>query len=86
MKPDSSRKAMLAFRRVPLFYAGPILLSPSLNRVVVFLAGLVFWHLARPAELMVKNSPNVVGMILHAERPLDHFPYPSTGPQLVPIA
>ena len=47
---------------------------------------LVLWRLARPAKLIVENSPNVVGMILHAEHPLDHFPYPRTGPQLVAVA
>jgi len=86
MKPDSSRKAMLALRRVPLFYPRPILLSPSLDRFVVLLAGLLFRHLACPAELIVKNSPNVIGMVLYAKLPFDHLLYPTTGPQLVPVA
>jgi hypothetical protein len=77
---------MLAFRRAPFFYARPIFLPPSLHRSVVFLARLMFWRLAGPAELLVENPPNVVGMIFHAEYTFDYLGYPRTGPQVGAIA
>jgi len=81
MKPVSSRNAIKASLRVPLFYARPFLLPPASHFRVVSFAGLLFGHLTRPAP-PVQQRAHVVGMIMNAVFSLDQLGHAGAGPQI----
>ncbi len=74
---------MLAYGGPP-FYPGPIPLPPPLHRLFVPFPGLVFRHLAGPAEVP-KQGPHVVGVIADPELLLDHLSDPGASPQVVGV-
>src|SRR5271170_7172037 len=72
IRPVSSRNSTLRPDFAAFFYAGPVDASPPGDRLFIPLAGPGLGLLATPAQRQ-QDSPNLAGMILHAESKLDYL-------------
>lgn len=85
LKPLSSRKTRVAPCSTFFFQTGERVLDPSLNRRLITFQGTPFWLLRTESEL-VKQLPDVIGVIPHVEAHSDDLPHAGGRPARVGVA
>ncbi len=73
LKPLSSTKARVAPCSTFFFQPGERVLDPGLNNLLISFQGALFW-LLRTEPKLVKQFPDVIGVIPHVEAPYDDLP------------
>ncbi len=81
-KPDSWIKTISACVWCAFFNLRPALFAPLADRLLIPLAGAVFWLLRTETQLEVQDLPHVVGVVVNPEVLLDESLDPRTGPQV----
>lgn len=84
LKPLSSRKTRVAPCSTFFFQLGERLLNPSLNRLLIAFQGTPFWLLRTEPEL-VKELPDVIGVVPHVEENPDDLPHAGGRPAIIGI-
>jgi hypothetical protein len=81
MNPASSMKTIAAPQRAAFFYPRPVLAHPASNLLLITLDGATRRLLRAPPQI-VKHSPDMINVVVHAELAFDHFGHPRASPQI----